>query len=264
MKAEQDVGRSVVGKVLGILDAFGPDAPELTLGELADRSRLPVSTTYRLATQMVELGVLEHTDRVGYRIGLRLWETGSLAPRLASLRDVAVPFMQDLYEVTHDNVHLAVRQDYEVLYVEKVAGRESVSIKSHEARRLPLHATGVGKVLLAHAPEAFQHEVLRRGLTRYTPHTIVAPGRLRAALQQIRESGVSYSLEELTLGTVSVAAPVRDADGDVVAALSIVGRSSRGELQRLGPAVRTASLGISRCNRERGVRMAPGTAAAPG
>ena len=247
--------RSVAGRVAAILRAFGPSAAELSLTELAHRSGLPVSTTYRLAGELVELGVLEPGGTRGYRIGLRLWETGSLAVRGLTLRDVAVPFMQDLYEATHENVHLAVLEGDEVLYVEKITGRRSVPVKSHEARRLPLHATGVGKVLLAHAPDELLQKVLDRGLHRYTPHTIVMPGPLSRVLAEIRRTGVCYSYEELTLGTVSVASPVRDAGNAVVAALSIVVRTRRVDLDHLGPAVHTAALGISRENRERSLRL---------
>ena len=247
--------RSVTSRVVAILRAFGPSATEMSLTELARRSVLPVSTTYRLAGELVDLGVLEPGGHGGYRIGLRLWETGSLAVRGLTLRDVAVPFMQDLYEATHENVHLAVLDGEEVLYVEKITGRRSVPIKSQEARRLPLHATGVGKVLLAHASDQLLQKVVDRGLPRFTPHTIVMPGHLGRALAEIRRTGISYSHQELTLGAVSVASPVRDADDTVVAALSIVGRSTRTDLNRLGPAVLTAALGISRENRERIFRL---------
>ncbi|HYT10427.1 MAG TPA: IclR family transcriptional regulator, partial [Mycobacteriales bacterium] len=223
--------------------------------ELAQLSGLPVSTTYRLAGELVDLGVLEPGDRGGYRIGLQLWETGSLAVRGLTLREVAVPYMQDLYEATHENVHLAVLDGEQVLYVEKITGRRSVPIKSKEARRLPLHATGVGKVLLAFAPDELFEKVVAGGLSRYTPHTIVVPAQLRRALAEIRRTGISYSREELTLGSVSVASPVLDPDGTVVAALSIVGRSSRVNLDRLGLAVRTAALGISREHQERGAAV---------
>lgn len=119
-----------------------------------------------LATELVELGALERGSPGGYRIGLRLWETSSLAGRGLTLRDVAVPFMLDPYEATHENVHLAVLDGLEALYVEKIAGTRSVPIKSHEARRLPLHATGVGKVLLAHAPDELYQKVVGPGAPR--------------------------------------------------------------------------------------------------
>jgi DNA-binding IclR family transcriptional regulator len=240
---------SVASKVMAILGAFTPDARELSLNQLAQRSDLPLSTAYRLASELLRLGALEPGPRGGYRVGLRLWELGSLATRGLTLREVAVPFMQDLYEATHENVHLAVMSGHEALYVEKITGRRSVAVKSREARRLPLHATGVGKVLLAHAGEELFREVVTEGLERFTPHTIVLAGQLTRALAEVRRTGVAYSQEELTLGTVSVASPVRGADGDVVAALSIVGRSTTVDPPRLAPAVRTAALGISRASR---------------
>ena len=237
---------SVASKIVAILDAFRPSTSEMSLNQLAGRSGLAVSTAYRHANELVELGILEAGKRGGYRIGLRLWEIASLAERGLPVREVALPYMLDLYEATHENVHLAVLDGHEALYVEKTKGRDSISIKSREARRLPLHATGVGKVLLAYAPEEFVAEVIARGLTGFTPHTIVAPAQLLRTLAEIRESGFARTQEELTLGTVSVAAPVRDHEGDVVAALSIVGRSHRIDPAKLAPAVRTAALGVSR------------------
>jgi len=229
-----------------MLEAFRPASKELSLNQLAGRSGLAISTAYRHATELVELGILETGERGGYRIGLRLWEIASLAERGLSLREVAQPFMLDLYEATHENVHLAVLDGYEALYVEKTTGRQSAPIKSREARRLPLHATGVGKTLLAYAPEEFVMEVIERGLESYTPRTIVTPANLLRALAEVRRLGHAWNIEELTPGTVAVAAPVRDQDGQVVAALSIAGRSTRIDVVKLAPAVMTAALGISR------------------
>jgi DNA-binding IclR family transcriptional regulator len=239
---------SVASKVVAILNAFRPSSSEMSLNQLAGRSGLAVSTAYRHANELVELGVLEAGKRGGYRIGLKLWEIASLAERGLPLREIALPYMLDLYEATHENVHLAVLDGYEALYVEKTTGRKSMPIKSREARRLPLHATGVGKVLLAHSPEEFISEVIGRGLPGFTPHTIVVPGQLLRSLADVRRNGFARTQEELTMGTVSVAAPVRNGNGEVVAALSIVGRSSRIDPDKLAPAVRTAALGISRRN----------------
>jgi DNA-binding IclR family transcriptional regulator len=237
---------SVVSKVVAMLEAFRPAHKELSLNQLAGRSGLAISTAYRHATELVELGLLETGERGGYRIGLRLWEIASLAERGLSLREVAQPYMLDLYEATHENVHLAVLDGYEALYVEKTTGRMSAPVKTREARRLPLHATGVGKTLLAYAPEEFVLEVIARGLHSYTPRTIVTSASLLRALGEIRRRGYGWSNEELTLATVAVAAPVRDRNGDVVAALSIAGRSTRIDVAKLAPAVKTAALGITR------------------
>jgi DNA-binding IclR family transcriptional regulator len=237
---------TVTSKILAILSAFTPEMREQSLNQLAQRSGLPLSTTYRLASALVDGGALEPGTHGGYRVGLRLWEVGSLAVRGLTLRDVAVPFMQDLYEVTHENVHLAVLSGLEALYVEKITGSRSISVKAKEAQRLPLHATGVGKVLLAYADEKVLDEIVAHGLDRHTPHTITNPRQLSRALAAIRKQGFAIGNEEMQLGRVSVAAPIRGPDDEVVAALSIVGRASAIDPGRLVPAVRTASLGISR------------------
>ena len=251
-------GRSVISKVVSLLDAFSPDAPEMSLGDLARVTGLPVSTTYRLASELVAWGGLERAEGgTGYRVGMRMWELGALAPRSAGLREVALPYMQDLYEATRENVHLAVLDGQEALYVDTIAGRAAVAVRSRRGGRLPLHATGVGKVLLAHAPPELLRELVDTGLRRYTPHTVVAPGHLRRALGEVRRTGIAYAREEMSLGSQSVASPVVDADGTVVAALAVVLRSGRGDLRRLGPAVRTAAISTSRSLRERALLGGP-------
>jgi DNA-binding IclR family transcriptional regulator len=245
-------GRSVISKVVSLLDAFTPETPELSLADLARITGLPVSTTYRLASELVVWGGLERADgRTGYRIGLRLWELGSLAPRGADLRTIAQPFMQDLYVATRENVHLAVLDGHEALYVDTIAGGTAVPVRSRRGGRMPLHATGVGKVLLAHAPDQLVEDVLQAGLRRYTPHTLTAPGHLRQELIEVRKTGIGYAREEMTLGSQSAAAPVVDGAGTVVAAMAVVQRTGRGDLRRLGPAVHTAAISVSRSLQER-------------
>jgi DNA-binding IclR family transcriptional regulator len=247
-------GRSVTSKIAALFDAFGPDRPELTLNELSVRTGLPLSTAHRLATELVAWGGLERCDGAGYRIGLRMWELGSLAPRGESLRDVALPVMQDLFEGTKENVHLAVRQETQALYIEKISGAAALPVKSRRGGRLPLHATGVGKVLLAHAPEQVRAELLAGPLERFTRHTIVEPGRLARVLEDVRATGIAVAYEELTVGSLSVAAPVRDATGSVVAALDVVLHTTGGRPERLTPAVRTAAISISRSLRDQQIR----------
>jgi DNA-binding IclR family transcriptional regulator len=236
----------VTSKVVAILAAFSPNSPELTLNELARRTGLPLSTAYRLASELVEWGALERVSTGGYRIGLRLWEVGSLAPRGVQLGKAVLPFMQDLYEATHENVHLAVLDGHEVLYLERITGHRSSTVRSRRGERLPLHATGAGQVLLAYAPPDLQRKVLEAGLQRYTPHTIVAPGLLRQALADIRRTGVAVAREGVTVGRVSVAAPVLNAEGGAVAALSLVAVAAGTDVQRLIPAVRATALSASR------------------
>lgn len=244
-------GRSVTSKVVAILDAFSADTPRLSLQGLAERTGLPQSTTYRLACELVEWGGLERGSG-GYQIGLRLWEIGELARRGEQLRDIAVPFMQDLYDATRENVHLAVLDGHEALYIEKITGRRATRVVTRRGGRLPLHATGVGKVLLAYAQEELVDNVISHGLRPYTPHTIVVPAQLRRKLSEVRRSGLAFANEEMSLGSVSVAAPILSAPDTAVAALALVVRSSRKDIQRLAPAVRATANSLSRILQQQG------------
>ncbi|WP_243769907.1 IclR family transcriptional regulator [Amycolatopsis acidicola] len=228
-----------------MLECFALGRPALTLTEIANASGLPLSTARRLVGELVAWGGLERAPDQRYRVGIRLWQVGSLAPRQRVLSEAALPFMQDLCEATQENVQLAVLDRREALCIEKISSRRAVPTATQLGGRLPLHATGVGKVLLAFSPRALLDEVAGNGLTACTPHTIIQPGRLAAALDAVREQGLGYSYQEMTLGAVSVAAPILDAAGEVCGALGIV-THSRATLRRLAPAVRAAALGISR------------------
>jgi DNA-binding IclR family transcriptional regulator len=241
----------VAKKITSLLDAFAAAGRELSLNELARRAQLPLSTTYRLASDLVDWGGLERADGGGYRVGLRLWEIGSLAHPGADLRDLAVPFMRDLHQATHEDVQLAVMHGREAHYIEKVTGRQPAAPAGRGAVGLPLHATGAGKALLAYAPTGLLDDVIQAGLDRYTARTIIAPNLLRESLNEVRRTGVAFARDELILGAVSIGAPLIGVDGHAVAAISIVARSNGPDVRRLGPAVRTAALCASRQLRER-------------
>ena len=154
-------GASVTSRALALLGAFDEQHRRLTLTELADRAGLPVPTAHRLVGELVDWGALARAADGRYVVGRRLWDLGLLAPVQTGLRQVASPFLHDLYGATLATVHLAVRDGLEVLYVDRLAGHASVPVVSQVGSRLPLHATGVGKVLLAHAPPDVQTRVLR-------------------------------------------------------------------------------------------------------
>ncbi|WP_019813980.1 IclR family transcriptional regulator [Saccharomonospora saliphila] len=251
---------SVVGRVLDVFDAFSPHRPVLTLSELSRRAGLPLSTAHRLVRELTEHGALERDADGGYRIGLRLWEIASLAPHGAALRESALPFLEDLYEATHQNVQLAVLDGTEVVYVERIAGREAIRIQSRVGGRLPLHATGVGLVLLAFAPPEVQERVLAAPLRRYSPKTLAEPVRLRRALADVRRDGFAISDGQIELDALSVAAPVYGEGDTVVAAISIVVPSAGTDPWTLVPAVRAAARGISRAlGAPRAAHRPPGT-----
>jgi DNA-binding IclR family transcriptional regulator len=113
-----------------------------------------------LVGELCAWGGVERGEDGRYRVGLRVWELGALAPRGLGLREAALPFMEDLYEVTHENVQLAVRDGEELVFVERIAGRDAVSMRTQVGGRFALPPTGVGLVLLAHAPAGVQERVL--------------------------------------------------------------------------------------------------------
>jgi DNA-binding IclR family transcriptional regulator len=235
----------VAERLLAVLAAFDAEHRELSLTALARRAGLPPATAHRLIGRLTAWGALEQSESGGYRIGLRLWEVAMLAPRSSGLRRAALPFMEDLYETTHENVQLAVRDGHDTLYIELISGRSAVIVRTTVGSRWPLHATGVGLVLLAHADPEVQDAVCSAPLTRYTPHTITDPVRLRAALADVRRTDAAISDRQITDDAVSVASPIRDAGGRVVAALSLVVPAAA-HAAALVPAVRMAALGTSR------------------
>jgi DNA-binding IclR family transcriptional regulator len=238
-------GQSVTARLFTILDAFDSAHPCLSLSQISRRCGLPLATTHRLVGELASWRGLHRRDDGHYEIGLRLWELGLLGPLHTRLREIALPFLQTLYETTRENVHLAVRDGDDALYVEKLAGHRSVPIVSRIGGRLPLHATGVGKALLAHETPAFRCAYLARPLARPTRYTIAEPGRLAADLEQTAQRGYAVTREEMTLGTCSVAAPVLDHAGRPVAAIAAVVHSVLVEPAKLAPPIRLAAEGIA-------------------
>jgi DNA-binding IclR family transcriptional regulator len=163
---------SVASKVLDVLGAFDEEHRSLTLTALARRAGLPLATAHRLVAELAAAGALSRQDTGEYVVGRRMWDLGLLAPVETGLRHVASPFLYDLYGATLATVHLAVRDGSAALYVERVAGHSSVPVVSQVGSRLPLHATGVGLVLLAYAPPEVFDDVLATGPRKYLPNTL--------------------------------------------------------------------------------------------
>ncbi|MFC4003850.1 IclR family transcriptional regulator [Prauserella oleivorans] len=235
-----------------ILDAFAGSQEEQTITGICRKTDLPPSTVHRMLATMVDWGGVERTGRGRYRLGLKFWKLGSQVPQARQLRDIALPFLEDLYEATHEVVHLGVRDGLDLLYVEKISGRRSVQAMSGVGRRLPLYATGPGKVLLAHGGTELLDDVIAHGLVRRTEYTITDPAQLRRALAEVRKTGVAVSRNEASMGTASVAAPIRDSTGTVVASVSVVMPDDRIDVPKLIPLVKTVARAISRQNTEPG------------
>ena len=237
-------GIEVLNRAVDILDAFTvAPTPSLRLSELAERTGLPKATLHRLLAALEVLGLVERTGS-GHQLGIRLFELGEHVPRKERLREAAQPFMQDLFEVSHDTVHLAVLEGTDVVYLERIRGHRSAPISSRVGGRLPAYCTGVGKAMLAFAPEAAM-SVLAGPLERRTAYTIIDHQLFAEELNGIRQSGLSFDHEENQIGVNCVAAPIL-LSGRPIAAVSITSTSSRVEVERFASAVKAAALGIQR------------------
>ncbi len=220
MAAGADPGRTVTSKVLALLGAFESGPSSLSLMQLAESAGLPLPTTHRLVGELVAWGALERDPQGRYAVGMRLWEVSQNAGR--HLRDTARPYLQDLFSLTQETAHLAVREGNEALYVDRVYSTKRVPRASRVGGRLPLHATAVGKVLLAYEEEWVTEAYLAHGLTAPTRHTHTNPTRLAEELATIRSQGYATTYEEVRAGSCSIAVPVFGEPGRAVAAIGLV------------------------------------------
>jgi DNA-binding IclR family transcriptional regulator len=235
---------SVLGKAVAILWSFGPDEAVLSLAELTRRTGLAKPTVHRMASDLVELRLLDRADG-GYRLSGGLFELGMRAATERSLLELAMPFLQDLYERTHETVHLGVAEGAEVVYVAKIGGHRQAESPSRTGGRMPMHCTAIGKVLAAYADPDVQRTVLAGPLARRTAHTVVAPGLLRKQFDRARETGIAFEHEESRLGLQCVAAPVLDQEGRrALAAISVTGPTGRFRPESHVAAVRAAATGL--------------------
>jgi len=239
-------GDPVVDRAFALLSAFDAGHRSLSLGELSRRAGIPPSSALRLAGRLVAWGALERDPKGRFAIGLRLWEVGSLAPRGQELRQVALPYLRDLEEVTRQHVLLAVRDGGDALLVERLSSHHAMPVLYRVGGRLPLHSTGVGLVLLAFAAPDVQEGVLSQPLMHQPEMIAVSPAALRRSLAAIRQDGAATVRRRVPEPLVSVAAPIFDGRDQVTAAVSVVVPQETAEPRLLIAAVRTVARSISR------------------
>lgn len=233
--------RSVTARALALVAAFDSEHPTLTLTELSRRTGLALATTHRLARELEAWGALDRDATGRYGVGIRLWETGMLAPIHAQLREVALPTLLELRDEVQEGIQFAALVGIEAVYVERLPAHGSTSMRSRVGARLPLHATGVGKALLAFQDGAFVASVLGHPLARHGPRTITSARRLRQELQTIRRDGYATSAEEYRAGTCSVAVPVPAGNGSAATAVGVVAYELRDDLATLVPELQRAA-----------------------
>ena len=222
-------GAQVVDRVIDILEAFEWLGPQLGVSEISRALNLKKATTHRLLASLRRREIVAQdpiTRR--YHLGMRLWQLGMLALNQVDWIDRARPYLRQLRDETGETTHLAILDDGQVLYIDKVESEHSLRMPSQVGRRLPAHCTGVGKALLAHLSSAELASVIeQRGLAEFTPRTITERHTLVSELAEVRDRGYAVDDEEIEPGLRCIAAAVRGHGGEVVGAISIAGPSSR-------------------------------------
>ncbi|KNH20725.1 IclR family transcriptional regulator [Arthrobacter sp. ZBG10] len=239
-------GEPVVDRALSLLAVFSDRRRALTLSELARHADMPAPTALRLIARLVAWGALERLDDGRYVVGVRLWEVASLSPRGHGVREIALPYLEDLFEVTRHHVLLAVRDNEQAVLIERLSGKDATEVAYRVGGRAPLRTTAIGLVLLAGADQQFQETMLRKPPELEPGVAVMPEGQVRRTLSDVRRTGIAMIRRTLPSTTVSVASPVFDAQGTVVAALSIVVPDGATPPNVLAPAVRAAARAVSR------------------
>ena len=215
-------GESVTDRIVRVLDTFTPTRTVQTTAAIGRRAELPRSTVHRIVGELVEVGLLERDDDRRVRIGMRLWELASRSSPALRLRQAALPVMERVQGRVREHTQLAILEQDEALFVERLSGPEAGSNVVRIAGRLPLHASSSGLVLLAFGDPELQERVLASRLAPVTRATITDPAGVRRKLAEIRALGHAVApgyIEDVSTG---IAVPVRDETGRVIAALSVV------------------------------------------
>ena len=220
--ANSPTGDSMTERLVRVLETFTAERTVQTASEIGRRAGLPSSTAHRIVEDLVRSGLLDRDEDHRVHLGMRLWELALRGSRALRLRQAALPHMERVQGRIREHTQLAVLEQDSALFLERLSDPDAVSNITRIAGRLPLHASSSGLVLLAFGGDELQERVLSGRLTAVSPDTVTDAAALRRMLAGIRRAGhvvAPGSIERLATG---VAVPVRDADGEVIAALSVV------------------------------------------
>nr|WP_187361160.1 IclR family transcriptional regulator C-terminal domain-containing protein [Phytoactinopolyspora mesophila] len=212
---------------LAVIRAFDAAHPQLTLSEVARETGLTRAAARRFLHTLVDLGYVRTDGRL-FALTPRVLELGYSYLSSLTLPEVAQPHLERLVADVQESASVAVLDDTDVVYVARVATSRIMRVTINIGTRFPAHATSMGRVLLAGLPKAELDEYLNRAeLRKYTSHTITAPASLRTELDRVRAQGWAYVDQELEEGLRSIAAPIRNSAGHVVAAVNMSSHASR-------------------------------------
>jgi DNA-binding IclR family transcriptional regulator len=237
---------SSVATAVRLLKSFSEGEAEIGVTSLAKRLGVAKSTVYRLATTLVAEGMLEQNrENEKYRLGIALFGLGALVRQRMNVSTEARPYLFDLRDATNETVHLALLDGADILYVYDLESNQAIRMRANLGQRKPALATAEGRAMLAFLPETLE-KMVARGFEPEASKSVTDPDRLRAVLDEVRRNGFAREDEESELGMRSVAAPIRNAAGTVVAAVGVAGpvqRLSDDVLAKYGPfVVETANV----------------------
>lgn len=248
MKQAGIPGTQAVRRAVSLLKAFTVEAPRRGLAELARGLRLNKTTTFRLLQALEADGLVARTaDGAAYQLGPELLTLAGRAQGAQELRAAARPELLALSRATRETATLEVLVGREALVLDEETGGYRIGARPSVGERWPAHASSTGKVLLAHLPEPRRAEAVRTGWPVLTPRTLTGAALARA-LARVREQGFATAVEELEPDYVAVSAPVRDASGEVVAALSVGGPKARMGKARLTACTRQVMAAARRAS----------------
>jgi DNA-binding IclR family transcriptional regulator len=215
-------GDSVTERVVRVLETFTSERTVQTAAEIGRRAGLPSSTAHRIVDELVETGLLDRDEDHRVSLGMRLWELALRGSRALRLRQAALPHMEHVQARIREHTQLAVLEQDSALFLERLSDPDAVSNITRIAGRLPLHASSSGLVLLAYADGELRERVLTGRLAPVSADTVTDAAALRRTIAGIRRTGHVVAPGTIETLATGVAVPVRDAAGDVIAALSVV------------------------------------------
>jgi len=250
MRDQTEYNVRAVERALQILDCFDDNHPEMGVSDIAEQVGLHKATAHRILTTLLNFGYIERAaEGQRYRLGLKLIELGSQAIKRVDLRREALPSMRQLTEELDEACDLSILDKHELLYIEVLQSSHALTIAASVGMRLPIHCTASGKVFLAYMPPEDLAGLLTGPLTRHTPNTMTSPDQLLKELEVVRQLGYACDHEELEMGIMAVAVPIRNKDGKVLAAMSVpspISRMNAAHIPVTGEALLRAAASISR------------------
>ncbi len=248
-RKNEDSQLSSVKNALHILQSFTMDEPEKKISDLALSLGLNKSTVSRTMSTLASEGfVYKDPDTKKYRLGFSILSLSGIVNSNMDVYRESQPILKKLVDDSGETAHISVMDHLDVIYIQKVECNHPVRFLTHIGKRNPAYCTSSGKVILAHSDEAKIQQVVENGLHAYTKHTITDPKELYAHLKKVKEEGFACSMEELLEGVNSIAAPIFDYSGKVIAALSVVGPKQRIQYKDIRPIAKkviNASMEIS-------------------